>query len=359
MTSDVANGGLVDLAAMRQLFRRRQGRRRVLGQLTQVVVTISGAGLVASCEYLSPAEPPATRVPRIGYLDPGTRESSAYDLGGFRDGLAELGYHTVELVDLYSEGDDQRLGALADELIALNPHVILAFGTDAISAVKERTGTVPIVMAASSDPVGTGLVSSLPQPGGNITGLTSIAPLLTGKRLQLLRQAFPHVTQVAYMLNPDARGDRTERRVIQNAYLQLGVAHLDPIEVTHSSQFQNAIEKAVAGGAQALITFASGLLNRNPQPIVEAATKYGLPAIYAQSTFVTQYGGLMAYGPDYRDMYRRSAVFVDKILRGHAPAELPVERPRRFTLLLNRTAVQAQGLTVSGSFLAQVDEVVY
>lgn len=337
---------------------RDRSRRRFMAQLAALMTAASGAMLVGGCEYPASAESRVPRVPRIGYLDPGAAGSSDDELAGFQDELRERGHRAFELDARYSDGDDRRLADLADELIRSGPHVILAFGTDAISAAKARTATVPIVMAASSDPVGTGLIESLAQPGGNVTGLTSIAPQLTGKRLQLLTQAFPEVRRVAYLVNPNSQGDQEEERQIIAAHRQLGVDRLLPVAVTAPNQLRPQLEQAVANGAEALVTFASGIINRNPLPIVEFMNRHRLPAMYAQSAFVVQHGGLMAYGPDYGDMYRRAAVFVDKILRGRTPADLPVERPRRFTLLVNRKAVEAQGLVISRPFLAQVDEVV-
>jgi ABC-type uncharacterized transport system substrate-binding protein len=351
------------LAGMRPLSGRCHSRRRFLRRVGGLSVSLAAAALSGGCGYSPFSESRPTKVPRIGYLDPGPADSSS-ELDGFLEELRALGYGAVELVEPNSERDEQRLPELADELIGQRPDVIVAFGTSAIQAAKDRQDAkdagqrIPIVMAASSDPVGAGLVESLARPAGTVSGLTSLAPQLTGKRLQLLSQAFPETKRVAYLLNPLNAGDREERHQIEEVHRELGLEALFPVEVTHASEFRPRLEQAVDGGAQALITFASSLVNRNPSPIVEFATQHRLPAMYAQSDFVIQHGGLMAYGPDYHHMYRRAAVFVDKILRGHRPAELPVEKPRRFTLFLNRKSAQAQGLILPRSFLAQVDEVV-
>jgi putative tryptophan/tyrosine transport system substrate-binding protein len=336
------------LAGTRPLSGRGHSRRRFLRRVGGLSVSLAAAALPGGCGYSPFSEAGPTKVPRIAYLDPGSADSSADELAAFREELRALGYEAYEFIE----------GAVAADLIAQKPDVIVAFGTAAIRAVKSRTETIPIVMAASSDPVGTGLIVSLARPGGNVTGLTSIAPQLTGKRLQILTHAFPEVKRVAYLMDPSNPGDEEEERRIIAEHQQLGVDALHRVDVTPPAQLRPNLARAVASGAQALVTFASAAISGDPKPILQLVTQHRLPAMYAQRDFVTGHGGLMAYGPDYRDMYRRAAVFVDKILRGHRPAELPVEKPRRFTLLLNRKSAQAQGLILSRSFVAQVDEVV-
>jgi putative ABC transport system substrate-binding protein len=312
------------------------------------------------CRQESPQTAVASGVWRIGYLDTGSETSSADELAAFFDELRELGRGAPTFIERYADGLNERLPELAAEVIGQNPDVLLAFGTAAIRALSDETRTIPIVMAASSDPAGTDtrLVESLSRPGGNVTGLTSIAPQLIDKRLQILTQAFPGVRQVAYLMDSRNPGDKEEERRIIAVHQQLGVNALLRVDVTPPAQLEANLAQAVASGAQGLITFASAAISGNPQPILQFVTQRRLPAMYAQADFVTEYGGLMAYGPDYHDMYRRAAVFVDKILRGRPPAELPVEKPRRFTLLLNRKAALAQGVVLPRSFLAQVDEVV-
>jgi putative ABC transport system substrate-binding protein len=343
-------------------------RRCFLRRLAGLAVSLQGGLLLGGCGSSPLAGARPERLPRIGYLDPSSKESSEDELAAFRDEFRGLGYADRYLEERYADNGQQpqlseaelqqRLADYADELIAQQPDAIVAYGSRATRTLKERTSTVPIVMAASSDPAGTGLVATLAQPEGNVTGLTSIAPQLTGKRLQLLREAFPEVRRIAYLMNPANEGDRGERDEIEKVHLQLGADAVLRVEVADPSQIAPHLDQALAAGAQALITIASDIINRNPLPVVEFATKHRLPAMYALRDFVTSHGGLMAYGPDYQDMYRRAAVFVDKILKGRTPAELPVEKPRRFTLVVNQTAAQTQGLVLPRSFLTQVDEVV-
>jgi putative ABC transport system substrate-binding protein len=337
-----------------------RSRRCFLRRLLGLALSLPGAAFLGGCGFSPLAEPGPAKVPRIGYLDVGSKDASADELAAFLDQLRGLGYGVPDLIERYADGDEHQLPTLAADLLGQAPEVIVAFGTAAIRAAKDETATIPIVMAASSDPAGPDvqLVNSLARPGANVTGLTSIAPQLVGKRLQLLKQAFPEVKQVAYLLDPNNPGDKEEERRIVAVHQQLSVEALHRIEVTPSVQLQPNLAQAVANGAQALVTFASGAINRNPAPILQFAAQHRLPAMYAQADFVALPGGVMAYGPDYLDMYRRAAVFVDKILKGRPPAELPVEKPRRFVLRVNRKAVQEQGFILPRSFLAQIDEVV-
>jgi putative ABC transport system substrate-binding protein len=348
------------LAQTRPLSGQYASRRCFLRRLAGLAVSVPGALLLGGCGSSPLAQPRAEKPPRIGYLDPTSVESSADELAAFLDELRGLGYPAPDLIERYSDGDDSRLPELAEDLVGQGPDVIVAFGTSATRAGKEKTRTVPIVMAASSDPAGPDarLVDSLARPGANVTGLTSLAPQLVAKRLQLLRQAFPELKRVAYLMDANNLGDKEEERRIIAAHQQLGVDALHRVDATPTIQLTRNLTQAMADGAQALITFASAAINRNPSPIVAFASQQRLPAMYALGDFVTLHSGLMAYGPDYQDMYRRAAVFVDKILKGRPPAEMPVEKPRRFTLLVNRKAVEGQGFVLPQSFLSQVDEVV-
>ena len=277
--------------------------------------------------------------------------------------MRDLGYvegQTIALDYRYAGGTAERLNDLARDLAGLKLEAIVAFGTQAIKAVRKATegSPTPIIMASSSDPVWSKFVASLAAPGGQITGLTSHAPQLTGKRLQLLREAFPHVSRVGYLWDSQNSGDQEERVQIGAAAERLGV-QLIPLDLQGTRQsFRAVFAQAVEERAEALITFASGIINNNPEPIVSFAAEHALPAMYAQREFVTEHRGLMAYGPSYPDMYRRAAVYVDKILKGAKPAQLPVEKARRFKLVVGRQTAQALQFAIPRSLLVQVDEVV-
>lgn len=341
---------------------RSQGRREFIRRVTGVVIALVTLALFG-CGQVPSQTDVAPRIRRIGYLDPGSPGSRPGELEAFRDQLRELGYvegETIAIEYRYAEGAAGRLSELAEELAALELEAIVAFGTQSIEATQEATegSATPIIMASSSDPVGSKFVASLAQPGGRITGLTSSAPQLTGKRLQLLKAAFPSISRVAYFWDSRSRGDLEERVQIELAAEKLGL-QLISLDVQGSREtFAGLFSQAVNENAEALITFASGLINNYPEPIVSFASERSLPAMYAQREFVTEHRGVMAYGPNYPDMYRRAAIFVDKVLNGAKPSQLPVEKPRRFKLVIGQESARALGFTVPRSVLVQVDEVV-
>jgi putative ABC transport system substrate-binding protein len=287
----------------------------------------------------------------VGYLDRGSPGDRQVELEAFKAELAELmrdeevGY-TVEP----RFGGD--LKPHAEGLAAMKAAVIVAFGTDATAAVADCA--TPVVMASSSDPLGSGFAASLERPGGCITGLTSLAPQLTGRRLQLLREAFPRVTRAGF-LRSDSPGDDQEEAEFRGAASRLGILPL--VESAGRMPVEVAISRLAGRGAEALLAAASAFISSNRRIVVQAVGSHNLPAMYGQRELVADAGGLMAYGPDYVDMYRRAAGYVYKILKGASPALLPIETPRRFSLVVSRSAVQQLGLTLSRGLLAQVDEV--
>jgi putative ABC transport system substrate-binding protein len=296
-------------------------------------------------------------VPRIGFLSPGTATSSPTE--AFRQGLRELGYvdgqnFTVEY--RWADGDAARLPTLAEELVRLRVDVLVTSSTPAILAAKRATSTIPIVFAASSDPVGTGLVANLAHPGANVTGLSLVTPELSGKRLQLLRETLPQLARVALLWDAGNVGMADRVKETEAAARQLGVTlHVEGV------QDLAGLERAFATLAQArpdaFLTTVEPFTVRHRQRIVDFAAQSRLPAMYEERGFVDA-GGLMAYGPSLAANYRRAAAYVDKILKGARPADLPVEQPTKYELVLNLNTAKALGLTIPQSILIRADEVI-
>jgi putative tryptophan/tyrosine transport system substrate-binding protein len=256
-----------------------------------------------------------------------------------------------------ARAEAERLPELARELVGLKVDVIVTATDVAIAAVKRETQTIPIVMANSSDPVGTGFVVSLAHPGGNITGLSSISPELSGKRLELLREVVPGLSRVAFLWNPDVRGAVLDYKETEGAASSLRV-QLQSVEVVRAEDFDRAFSAVTKGRAQALIVpGANPLAFANRDRIANFAQRNRLPSMYGQREFVDA-GGLMSYGPSTPDMHRRAATYVDKILKGTKPADLPVERPRKFELVINLKTAKQIGLTIPPNVLARADTVI-
>jgi putative tryptophan/tyrosine transport system substrate-binding protein len=325
-------------------------RRAFLGSLTPAL--LAGA--------ISAEAQQAAKIARIGYLSPSTPTLAARLFEEFRQGLRELGYvegKTLVLEVRYGEARIERLPALARELVGLKVDVIVA-GTDAaIAAVKRETQTIPIVMTTSNDPVGTGFVASLARPGGNITGLSAISPELSGKRLGLLRDAVPGLSRVAFLWNPDVRGNVLDYKETEGAARSQRL-ELQSIEVSRAEDLDRAFSAITNQRAQALVLPAGNpVAFANRGQIASFAQRNRLPSIYGQREFVDA-GGLMAYGPIASDMYRRAAIYVDKILKGAKPADLPIEQPTKFELVINLKTAKALGLTVPQSLLLRAEQVI-
>ena len=304
----------------------------------------------------------ATKVARIGYLanNPAT---SPYLRETFLQGLRDLGYvEGRNLVIEYreAEGKADRLPALAAELVALKVDVILAAGSTLTARVaKEATTTIPIVFAAVGDPVGSGLVTSLARPGGNVTGLSSFGAELVGKRLELLKQAVPGVDRVAVLWFPGALGERTDKDMLREAEAAaraLGV-RLQVVEARGPADFDRAFSDMTRARAGALTVLPANMFLREHRRLVDLAAKNRLPAVYTSREFVDA-GGLMSYGANQPDLFRRAATYVDKILKGAKPGDLPVEQPTKFELIINLKTAKDLGLTIPQSVLARADEVI-
>lgn len=297
----------------------------------------------------------------IGFLLPGLARSESYRtlLEAFRLGLRESGWvegQNISVEYRFAEGNANRLPALAAELVQLKPVIIVAEATPAILALKKATSSIPIVMATSIDPVSMHFVVSLARPGGNITGVSLTSEELSGKRLQLLTEVVPKATRVAVMTNPTTPAAALSLAQTQAAAQSLGI-QIVPIEVRTQADFTSAFSSITAAHAEALIITPDPMLyNQHPQ-IVAFAALSKLPALYPEKE-VVQSGGLMAYGPSIPASFRRAAAYVDKILRGAEPADLPVEQPTKFDLTINLKTAKALGLTIPPHLLSLADEAI-
>ena len=308
----------------------------------------------------SPAEAQqAPKIARIGYLGGISAVPQIHE--AFLQGLQDLGYvvgRNVVIEYRDPEGKYERLPVLAAELVALKVDVIVCSGTPMALAAKQATRTIPIVFVAV-DPVTSGLVSSLARPGGNLTGLASLIPDLVGKCLELLNQAVPRVNRVAVLWLPGALGERTEKNMLtgaDEAARALGV-QLQFVEARRPADLDRAFSEMTKARAGALAVLPSIILVRERRRLVDLAAKNRLPAIYTQTEFVDA-GGLMFYGPNTADLHRRAAAYVDKILKGAKPADLPIEQPTKFELLINLKTAKALGLPIPPSLLARADQVI-
>jgi putative ABC transport system substrate-binding protein len=301
----------------------------------------------------------AGKVPRVGFMGNSTAALEANLVGPFRDGLRELGYQegrNIVIEYRWAEGNYQRFPALVGELLAVPVDVIVTAGTPATLAVKKATSTVPLVMIAVGDPVGTGIVPSLAHPGANITGLSSIAPDLEGKRLELLREVLPKLSRVALFLNPLNEFHTVSVRQAFAAAQALGIK-LHALEVRTSEEVDGALATLVPAKPDALLILADRVFLHNRKRMMDFATEHRLPSVNAYRE-VVEAGGLMSYGPSYEDMHRRAADYVDKILKGAKPGDLPVQQPTKFTLILNLKSAKVLGVEVPPILLARADEVI-
>jgi putative ABC transport system substrate-binding protein len=304
----------------------------------------------------------AAKVARIGYLSAASLAANPHQHEAFRQGLRDLGYvEGRNLVIEYRspEGKPERLPALAAELVALKVDVIVAPGTPQALAAKQATKTIPIVFATAADPVGSGLVTSLARAGGNVTGLSILAPELVGKRLELLTQAVPGVNRVAVLWQPGGHDERTDKDILKGAEVAgraLGV-RLQFVEARGPDDFDRAFSDMTRARAGALTVLTGIMFLTERRRLVDLAAEKRLPAVYGGRDFVDA-GGLLSYGPDLADLYRRAATYVDKILKGAKPADLPVEQPTKFELIINLKTAKALGLTIPPSLLSRADEVI-
>jgi putative ABC transport system substrate-binding protein len=311
--------------------------------------TLAG-GLLAS-PFTALAQQP-TKLPRIGVL--GNEDTPPWE--GFRQGMRELGYvdsRNVTMAWRWSEGKTERLPALAIELVQLKVDIIVASGTQAIRAAKQATSTIPIVMTVSAYPDKIGLVESLARPGGNITGLSNLGPELMGKHFELLKEIAPKVSRLAVLWNPASPVERLAFKEMLAAAPGAGV-EIQSIEVRTP---EDSAEAFATVTADALFAFGNPVNFKNRQLIADFALKRRLPSLYQERLFVES-GGLVSYAPRFTDLFRRAATYVDKILKGAKPADLPVEQPTKFELVINLKTAKALVLTIPQSVLLRADEVI-
>ena len=324
-------------------------RRAFLGSLS--------GGLLA--RPLAAGAQPVGKIARIGFLSPATASDPRMQglVDAFRRGLGDLGHvegRTFTIESRWAEGRYERLARLAAELVALKVDVILAVAVPAIRAAKEATRTVPIVMASVVDPVATGLVAGLARPGGNVTGLSNMAPDVTGKLFEITKQLVPKASLVAMLWNPDNPGNAPQLQSAETAGRALGI-RLQPLEARTPEDLGPAFAAMARQHAEALVVLADIMLNENRPRIADLATAGRLPAVYGQEGPA---GGLATYSANTSDLFRRSATYVDRILKGARPGDLPVEQATRFDLVVNLKAARAIGLTVPRSLLLRAEQVI-
>ena len=324
---------------------RRFTRRLVLAAAAAAMV--SGAGLAQS-----------VRIRRIATLSAGSLAAGAVNWRAFREAMRTLGHGEQELAieSRWADGHNERLSGLAAELVGLAPEVIVTGSSAAALAVKQATSTIPIVTAFTADPIAAGLAASLARPGGNLTGLSNVMEDLAAKDLELLRSAAPRARRMAILINPGNPSHAHELRGAQEAARALRTELLS-VEVRVPDEIDGAFVTMRSERAEALIVLPDPLFSQEASRIADLAASYKLPAIYGFRSHVAA-GGLMSYGPDITDSFRRAAVFVDEILKGARPADLPIEQPTKFELVINLKAAAALGLTVPQALLARADEVI-
>jgi putative ABC transport system substrate-binding protein len=320
--------------------------------LFAIVVAFTVCGARAEAQQL-------TKIPRIGYLSGASLSAISARIEAFRQGLRELGYvegKNIVIEWRWAEGKPDRLPDLAAELVRLKVDLIVSAGPAVTRPTKETTNTIPIVMAQDNDPVGNGFVASLARPGGNITGLPTLAPELSGKQLELLKEIIPELSRIAVLGTSTEPGNAQTLKEIELAAAALKVK-IQSLDVLGPTDFETAFKAAKKGRAEAALVLVSTVFNSHRTQVIELAVKSQLPAIFYSAEYA-ELGGLMAYGASYTDLYRRIATYVDKILKGAKPADLPVEQPTKFEFIINLKAAKQIGLTIPPNVLARADRVI-
>jgi ABC-type uncharacterized transport system substrate-binding protein len=320
-----------------------------------VMLTLFAAPVVGEAQQ-------SKKIPRLCFLtfDPGTLQSQSPRFDAFFEGLRDLGYvdgQTIIIDYLSADGDGERFPALTAECLRLKADIIAVSTTPATQAAKKVTRTVPIVMIALGDPVGTGLVDSLAQPGGNVTGMSMMTSDVAAKRLELLKEAVPAISRVlvlSYLADPIAP---LQVKALEKAARSLGVT-LQIQDIKTADDLPAAFDAGARERSEGLLTTAESIFVAQRARVTELAARYRLPAMYPYTIQVADAGGLMAYDINYPDLERRAATYVDKILKGAKPSDLPVQQPTKFALVINLKAAKALGLTISESFLLRADQLI-
>ena len=301
----------------------------------------------------------AKKIPRIGYLTLGSSSPRSANEEAFRDGLHQLGYiegQNVHVEYRYAAGEVGRLPELAAELVSLNLNVIVAANTQSIDATRRATKTIPIVFPLTFDPVASGFVASLARPGGNLTGLTTLNQEVAGKRVELLKEVMPRISRVAVLRDPTNSGSLFALKETEAAANHLGI-RLHILEVRSADELEGAIQAATRERAGSLIVIPDNLFVRRKGQIVDLVMKSRLPTMFGESESV-EAGGLMYYGANLPDLFRRAATYVDKILKGAKPADLPVEQPTKFEFVINLKTAKQIGVTIPQTVLFRADKVI-
>jgi putative ABC transport system substrate-binding protein len=317
------------------------------------------AGGLFAAPLVAAAQPTA-KVYRIGFLVTATPTETGHLFKALSEGLRELGYvegRNVVFERRFAEGRQERLPALAAELVQLKVDVVVTGSNPVIAAVKQATATIPVVMAVSRDPVGAKFIASLARPGGNITGLANdTAPDIIGKNLALLKEAIPRISRVTYLWNPVPPGAETSKNALESAARNLGVA-FQSVEVRGHAELEGAFAAMVRERANGIVVAQDPVTFGSRSQVVLLAARSRLPAVYGVREFA-EAGGLMSYGPNIADQFRRAAIYVDKILKGAKPGDLPIEQPTKFELVINLKTAKALGLTLPPSLVQRADQVI-
>jgi ABC-type uncharacterized transport system substrate-binding protein len=326
--------------------------------MTEKILICLLATVLLTTASIAEAQQP-TKIPRIGYLSPTPSSTNSARVEAFRQGLRELGYvegKNIFIEYRYANGKLDRLPALAAELIGLKVDVIVTTSPAPTRAAKEATSTIPIVFAQDADPVASGFVASFARPGGNITGLSTLAPELSGKRLELLKEVVPKLSRVAVL---GTSSIPSTAPTLKETELAAGTfkVQLQYLDVLDAKDIEAAFRAASKGRVDAVLVLAGPVVLPERTQIAKLAVKSRLPAIYPQTEF-TEAGGLMYYGANTPELFRRAATYVDKILKGGKPSDLPVEQPTKFELVINLKAAKQIGLTIPPNVLARADKVI-
>jgi len=326
--------------------------------LKKNIFTFSFVTIVLASLQIASAQQP-TKIPRIGFLSAVSRSTISARIEAFRQGLRELGYvegKNIVIEYRSAQGKLDRVPDLAAELVRLKVDIIVTTGPPATRAAKERTATIPIVMAFDTDPVGNGFVASLARPGGNLTGLSALFPEISGKRLELLKEIIPRLARIAVLGQSTEPANAVSLKETELAAGAFGVK-LQYVDVLFPKDIETAFRAASEARADAVLVLGGYVFNSQQMQLAELAIKNRVPAVYQGSEYV-EAGGLMSYGTNIANLFRRTATYVDKILKGAKPADLPVEQPTKFEFVINLKAAKQIGLKIPPNVLARADKVI-